>query len=342
MIGSAYAMSSLAAILHFYAAVTTGTAPSQLALRGVTVGFGALLAALLVVTRGQQGRGRVLWVVAMSVFAVSALHLSNHEGGEDPWWLQLTGHHASLPLALLILYQDFRFALADIFLKRALSFILLAGLTFGIFVFGVTPLLANGPATMRSSALLLSMWVLTALVYPFLRKSAGWFVDKIVLKRVDYADLAARLSQAIDRSESPGAILEDVSRTLAPALSAESIEWSESGQNGPYVWVQQDRRSAVVTVPTTDKPQYILSIRDLAGGRRLLSDDIAMLERGALLVARRIGVHQGSLGEADERARSRGEDDERRQQHPAGHLRQLPFHDGPSLSRFALDLLPFS
>ena len=43
-----------------------------------------------------------------------------------------------------------------------------------------------------------------------------------------------------------------------------------------------------MTVPTTDKPQYILSIRDLAGGRRLLSDDIAMLERGALLVARRI------------------------------------------------------
>ncbi len=288
MIGSGYAMSGLAAILHFYAAITTGTAPSQLALRGVTFGFGALLAALLVVTRGQQGRGRVLWVVAMSVFAVSALHLSNHEGGDDPWWLQLTGHHASLPLALLILYQDFRFALADIFLKRALSFILLAGLTFGIFVFGVTPLLANGPATMRSSALLLSMWVLTALVYPFLRKSAGWFVDEIVLKRVDYADLAAKLSQAIDRSESPGAILEETSRTLAPALSAESIEWSESEQNGPYVWVQQDRRSAVVTVPTTDKPQYILSIRDLAGGRRLLSDDIAMLERGALLVARRI------------------------------------------------------
>jgi len=76
---------------------------------------------LLIVTRGQLGRGRVLWVVAMSVFAVSVLHLSNNEGSEDPWWLQLAGHHASLPLALLILYQDFRFALADIFLKRALA-----------------------------------------------------------------------------------------------------------------------------------------------------------------------------------------------------------------------------
>src|SRR5438093_227428 len=274
MIGSAYAMSGLATILHLYSAVTTGTAPSQLALRAVTVGFGALLVSLLVVTRGQQGRGRVLWVVAMSVFAVSALHLSNHEGGEDPWWLQLMGHHASLPLALLILYQDFRFALADIFLKRALSFILLAGLTFGIFVFGVTPLLSNGAASTRSSGLLLAMWVLTALVYPFLRSAADWFVDKIVLSRVDYPDLAAKLSQAIDRSGSPAAILDEAAGTLAPALSAESIEWSESEEDRSNLWVHQDRRSAVIRVPTAEKPHYVLSIRDLSGGRRLLSGDI--------------------------------------------------------------------
>src|SRR5205814_4342148 len=136
----------------------------------VTIGFGMLLIALLVVTRGQRKRGRVLWVVAVAVFAVSALHLSsNHGPGEDPWWLELAGHHASLPLALLILYQDFRFALADIFLKRALAFILLAGLTFGVFEFGVTPLLSGGVVNQRTNAILVTMWVLTALIYPFLR-----------------------------------------------------------------------------------------------------------------------------------------------------------------------------
>src|SRR5436309_4413523 len=232
MIGSAYAMSGLATILHLYSAVTTGTAPSQLALRAVTVGFGALLVSLLVVTRGQQGRGRVLWVVAMSVFAVSALHLSNHEGGEDPWWLQLMGHHASLPLALLILYQDFRFALADTFLKRALAFILLAVLTFGVFVFVVVPLLGGDAPNPRSSALLMAMWISTALVYPFLRTGANWFVDKIVLNRADYADLATRLSQALDRIENPATVLDQTARILAPALSAESIAWSESQQSG--------------------------------------------------------------------------------------------------------------
>src|SRR5262252_9959754 len=92
--GLAYGMSGIATIMHFYSAITRGTAPSKLALRAVTVGFAALLIVLLVLTRGQQGRGRVLWVVAMSVFAVSALHLSNPDFGQDPWWLQLAGHHA--------------------------------------------------------------------------------------------------------------------------------------------------------------------------------------------------------------------------------------------------------
>jgi len=286
--GLAYAMSGVATLMHFGSAITNGAVPSQFALRGVTIGFVALLIVLLLITRGQTGRGRVLWVVAMSVFAVSALHLSTHEIGQDPWWLQLAGHHASLPLALLILYQDFRFAFADIFLKRALAFILLAGLIFGIFVFGVMPVLAGNPTSERSIALLLAMWAVTALVFPLLSRGAEWLIDKVVLKRVDYTQLAATLSRAIERCEIPDAILDETVRTLAPALSAQSIEWSDSELKDHLNWVQQDRRSARIAVPSMDSPRYILRIRNLSGGRRLLSDDLAMLERVALLVARRI------------------------------------------------------
>src|SRR5436309_1176391 len=285
----AYAMSGIATIMNMYTAITAGTAPSQAALIGLTAGFGFLLVALLVLTRGQVKRGRVLSVVGMSVFAVSALHLSsNHVTGEDTWWMELAGHHASLPLALLILYQDFRFALADIFLKRALAFILLAGLIFGMFVFGVTPLLAANPASERSTAVLLALWVSTALAYPFLRRAAALFVDKIVLTRVDYAELISTLSRTLDQCDTPEAALDEMAHVLAPALSAKSIEWSESSEASPPSWIQQDRRSARVNVLTTDKPHYLFSITELSGGRRLLSDDIAMLEHAALLVARRI------------------------------------------------------
>jgi two-component system, LytTR family, sensor kinase len=291
----AYALSGAATVANFYSAVTTGAVPSQSAMRGVTIGFGILLIALLVVTRGHQKRGPVLWVVAMSVFAVSALHLStNHAPGEDPWWLQLAGHHASLPLALLILYQDFRFALADIFLKRALAFILLAGLIFGIFVFAVTPLTAANPTSERSTAILLALWVSTALAYPLLRRGAALFVDKIVLTRVDYEELASTLSRALDRCETPEAALDETARTLAPAISAKSIGWSQSNDAAAPRWVRQDRRSARVTVLTADKPHYVLAIGELSGGRRLFSDDIAMLEHAALLAARRIDAVRSS------------------------------------------------
>jgi hypothetical protein len=287
IIGTAYTLSTVATTMNFYSAVVGNVVPSQLALRGVTAGFGTLIVALLVVTRGQRDRSRILWVIAMSVFAVSALHLSNHEG-VDPWWLQLTGHHASLPLALLILFQDFRFALADIFLKRALAFILLAGLVFGIFVSGITPIPTGGEMNPRSTVLLLALWVSTALVYPFLRGGAEWFVDKIVLKRANYADLLTTISETVDRCQSAETILDETCRILAPALSAGSIDWQEFREAQHPLRVQADRRSALMMIPTTELPQYALSIRDLLGGRRLLFDDIAMLERAAFISARAI------------------------------------------------------
>src|SRR6185295_15535587 len=102
-------------------------------------GFAAVMIALLADTRKTPGSSRALWVVALAVFAVSALHLSNHQG-TDPWWLELLGHHSSLPLALAFLHQDYRFALADIFLKRAMALVVLVSMVFGIYLTGITSL----------------------------------------------------------------------------------------------------------------------------------------------------------------------------------------------------------
>jgi LytS/YehU family sensor histidine kinase len=47
-------------------------------------------------------------------------------------------------------------------------------------------------------------------------------------------------------------------------------------------------RPQEIPIQTTDSPQYVLVVGRLAGGRRLLSDDAAMLDRTAVLIARRI------------------------------------------------------
>ena len=100
-----------------YWSASQGDPPPALALQVLTWSFLTLAFPVLLLTRRQRGRG---WsVVALAVFAISALHLSRHDGTPGSLAGEIIGHHASIPLIFAILYQDFRFALADVFLKRA-------------------------------------------------------------------------------------------------------------------------------------------------------------------------------------------------------------------------------
>ena len=306
---SAYCLSATAAVLFFYAAVVTGTSPSLWALRLLTFGYLVLVAVLMISTRGQEGWKKAVWASALAVFAVSALHLSHHQGSADAWYTELIGHHASLLLAFAILYEDYRFAFADIFLKRALALLALMTIAVSSY-FGLASIVfpRRSLNDARVFAALLGLWVLTALTYPALRRGVDWFVDAIVLKRADYDRLRAEIAQRITRFESEREIIEEVSQLLAPAVSARQITWEEMGpasdEKPSHIDAKQQQpvdiplhghvtlpvaagSSASVFVPTAEPPYYRFEITSLAGGRRLLSDVIAMLESVALIVARR-------------------------------------------------------
>jgi len=315
MLIAAYSLSATAAALNFHQAFTLQSAPSHWALHILTIGFAALIIALLAVTRGRPGWGGAGWVAALAVFAVSALHLSHHEGQEYSWWIELAGHHASLPLALVILYQDYRFALADIFLKRALLLALLVALAFGLYLNVAVPLLDRRDNDPVAIGLLLGLWVVTALVYPLLRRGVIWFVDMVVLRRSDYEALRTEIARRVALLETPDQILDETCACLAEALTARGVRWSvadDSGAEGgktpsgpllPQLLISPNQsrgtrvsrrlkepttRATTILTPTAEPPQYRLTIGEMAGGRRLLSDDAAFLEAVAALVARRI------------------------------------------------------
>jgi histidine kinase/histidine kinase/DNA gyrase B/HSP90-like ATPase len=336
----AYTLSAVAGALHFHHALVFGSAPSRWALHTLTVGFIGLTLALLIYTRWRPERyGQSIWtgagwVLALAVFAVSALHLSHHEGLEFSWWIELIGHHASLPLVLAILYQDYRFALADIFLKRALSLLLLAMFAFGLYLWAAAPFVGKRDASENfdpaATGLLLGLWILTALCYPAIRKSVGRFVDTVVLRRTDYDTARSQIANAVSTHESPESVLGEISVRLAETLTAQDVRWEIAGgeaddgyrsPSGPLLPLIEQHKNwqppketsfrvaevadfsgptpsfhhnarrrtiATVIVPTSEQPQYRLLIGELAGGRRLLSDDLALLESAALAAARRI------------------------------------------------------
>src|ERR1700681_350948 len=186
LVGTAYAASTLAAILHIHSVWTGGPVPVVLGMRLVTYVCVALVLPVALAARRQPGARRALWIAALAAFAVSAWHLTQFHSREDPWPIELLGHHASLPLALAILYQDYPFALADLFLKRALTLVTLVAAAFigittiGLPSSGVERLVIVGP---RDVGLVVTLWVATALLYPRLRRGVSWFVDAIVLGR---------------------------------------------------------------------------------------------------------------------------------------------------------------
>ena len=280
----AYSVSGIAAALHVFAAWRGAPVPSSIAMRLLTYAFVVLVVPLAAVTRGQPGERRALWAAALSIFAVSALHLSQLHQGDASWPVELLGHHASVPLALAILYQDFPFALADIFLKRALTLLVLvtAALVSVTFLHASSAGAPLGSA--REVGSLVLLWVGTALLYPRLRDAIAWFVDTIVLNRPDYDELRAAIGRAAQRHDDVAPLLDEACGQLAPALSARIVAWHEVAVARPTF----GPAAAVVEIPVTEPPSYVLEVTGLLGGRRLLSDDHAALDAIASMLGRRI------------------------------------------------------
>ncbi|HEV7646465.1 MAG TPA: histidine kinase [Pyrinomonadaceae bacterium] len=290
----AYALSAFAAVLYLESAILYGVAPSNLALQVLTYGSLALLVGLLFFTFRKSLERKLVLASALGVFAVSALHLSG--GAEERSWLiELVAHQCSLPLALALLLQDFRFAFADLFLKRALSLMLVSLAAFGLYVFIGVPLLSlheeHARNDVQPTGIMLALWVATALAYPKLHQFAVWLVDKVVLRRANYAVLRSEIAAYIEQTESIEEILDHVCRSLSVALTAHSAIWEEAmepAENGAAV--NATAFYAEVFIPAVEAPYYKIILQDFLGGRNLLSDEVEVLESIALISARRIDV----------------------------------------------------
>jgi len=331
----AYGVSASALWLHLQNAVTGGAVPAPLGMRLLTYTFVALVVPLAAVTRRQPGSRRALWAAALATFAVSALHLSQLHQGDAAWPVELVGHHASLPLALAILYQDYPFALADLFLKRALSLLTVSALVFGaIATFGAeSAAFAQFAQPSRQVTTLVIPWATTILVFPALRRANIWFVDTVVLRRPNYRALGATIARRAHTHHDIPGLLEEVCALLAPAVSAPWVSWREWRQDetseplapsvvrgheaaalagstaraggDPEIGAAATETTLVVTLPTSEPPQYVLMIGKLRGGRRFFSDDLAALESVAVVVARRIDAIRLAAERYDRELRER-------------------------------------
>jgi two-component sensor histidine kinase len=298
---AAYAISAAASALQVTAALQSG-APSRIGFLILTVGYGAILLVLVALTARQvRDWRRSLFVVALAAFAVSSFHLSSDLGrpdftSADSWMGALLGHHASLALVLVILYQDYRFAFADLFLRRALLLLALVAFAVTLHVFLAVPLLGpidgGGRAGLLATSAHIALWVGTALSYPLWWRAVSYLVDRVVLERADYRQLRGDIASEIEHALTHEDVLERACTALAKALSARHVSSSMSDASAARVSpvVLSAPSGATLRIPTTDAPRPSITVADLQGGRRLFSDDLAFLESVAIAVARRLDV----------------------------------------------------
>ncbi len=282
----AYAFSFFAAGLHFYDAFTGLTVPSEIGLLTLTAGSAALGSILLFLNFRQPLEKKALLAAALLVFGLSSLHLAG--GGEGvSWVMELVAHQASLTIAIVILLQNFRFAFADLFLKRAISLLLITGVASILYLLVASPLLQYHESHDRNDvfavSLLLVLWVATALAYPAVHRLAVWLVDRIILRRPDYVAFERKLANTADAMDSITDILDEVRSILAKELTAGRSLWEEGDQ-----FTAKDDDDVRMEIRTTEEPHYMIEFSELGGGRRLLSDEIQMLDSIAVSTARRI------------------------------------------------------
>lgn len=307
----AYTCSASAGLLHVFTAVTGDPSASARAFTALTICYAVLIVLLGALTRGQPNGQRAVWMLALALFAVSASHLGQFHGADSHWLAELAGHHAAIPLAFAILYQDYRFAFADLFLKHALTLLVVVAIAFASYA----AIAALPPREPLAVGALLALWVATALVYPGLRAWIARFVDTVILDRPDFRALRAELAREVTSQDSVSGVLDAVVQRLAPALNAERLWWmpqSELDRGSPQAAVQ-------VEVRTTDHPSYLLHVGRLAGGRRLLSDELSLVEAAAAVAARRID----QLRLASERYERRLREEEMRKLAVEAELRAL-------------------
>ena len=275
----------------------------------ITIGYGAMtcIAAAGLFASRDQNRGattsRLVGTMSLFLLAMSFVHLG---GGHmtQVWSRELAFHHAAIPLALLVLLQDYRFVLLDAFL-RFLANVLLAAL----FTFGAVEAwrLVRLPAASEPfrQALLLAGACLLLIIFAVLRSRIQRLLTRLVFRRPDRDALLESLKTPI-RDERD--YLSEAARRLGEFMGAEASAIEdprllELDLSRPVLVSELSRhrgemeeKGVEAVVPLRIPPggaRHVLLGRR-SGGRRYLSEDLQALGRAAGQVVEQVEQYRES------------------------------------------------
>ncbi len=305
IITTGYLVSSCAIVLHFSAVFYPLNGLHQMALAVIAFGFG-LLATVSFFARRESDladlTGIPEWIslICLLLFTTSFLHFG-HQHGKSPWEAEITWHHIGIPVALIVLLQDYRFLLLDTFARFLVNFGLAS-------VYIASLLILNDRfrlwALMQDSIFLtgisLVLLCVSLIVFAHFRNALQGWMSRVIFRRQSTDGCAKAIASLASTARSEEDLLTraatEVARHLRTERFAVLTELAETKRLEMPAVLFRERRfeeaahegfSVEAHIPlrfsSGDFRFLILGAR--RGGRRYLSEDLEDMRRlGAVIV----------------------------------------------------------
>ena len=288
-----YALSVVAIVLHVSDLLAQAPRSHYAALLVITIGFSILTGISVILELRQANRAagsRLAGAMALFLLSISFAHF----GAQHPrqaWSGELAFHHAGIPLALLVLLQDYRFLLLDAFLRFVVN-ATLAGAAVLIAIRAVkSPEFNRHLNHPFEAGLLFVLACLLLVVFVYIRNRIQGLLTRVLFLRSNVDEALKELHQlgraAVSETEYLGLAAEAVAGFLHTARFQldEACPLNVGSLTTPVAVLDPDRWSlpawvqAVVPLRFSRGDARYLLLGARRGGRRYLSEDLAVLAR---------------------------------------------------------------
>jgi two-component system LytT family sensor kinase len=300
-----YAVSCCAILLHVSELFSPGRELHQIALVVVALGFGLLaITRLLLLSKHGKDHSVAMseWIslTCLLLFTTSFLHFSPQHVSA-PWASEVTWHHIGIPVALIVLLQDYRFLLLDTFARFLLNFGLASLYIVSLLV--VNQRFHLWDAIQRSTFLTgicLVLLCVSLILFAYLRNVLQAWMSRVIFRRQNTENCGKAIAKLSSGARSEGGLLRRASEEVARHLGAERFAVLErfiepKAIEKPSVLFRDERVGvsgreyfsveAQIPLHFSSGDSGLLIFGPRRGGRRYLSEDLEDMRRlGAAIV----------------------------------------------------------
>jgi two-component system LytT family sensor kinase len=296
---SGYVLSFTALALHVIDLITRAPRFHYAALLLVTLGFAWLTVIFVVLEMRRRNRAaipRLAGAMVLFLFAISFVHFGS-EHVNQAWSQEIALHHAGIPLALFVLLQDYRFLLLDAFLRFVVNASLAAAALLISIRIVESPDFGQHLQRPFDAGLLFVSACLLLTLFVYVRNHVQGLLTRVIFLRSSVEDASQELRHLARATGAETEYVPHAADLITRFVRAKRFDLTEEApvESGDIAtpatvmeagnWRLPSWVHAVVPLRFSkgDTRYLLLGPRD--GGRRYLSEDLAVLSRlGASVV----------------------------------------------------------